>query len=96
MVIVTEHQIDESDLLLKLFVLEVGSALRSIRAFSQGSMNADLDGISLKVINAENQILGTVSAPMSTIISYLEGNLTVNEALGLLEISGVFESFLQN
>ena len=91
--LVSAHNIDESDLLLKLFVLEVGSALRTLRAFADGTIDADLDATFITVNNKEGKLMGTVKAPSGEINDFLEGKSTVNEALAQLELTGVFESF---
>ena len=92
-VIVSDYNIEDSELLLKLFVLEVGNALRTVRAFSEGSMNADLDSAHMVVVDKQNNLLGTVTAPMPYIVSFLDGKLSVDEALAKLELTGVFETF---
>jgi hypothetical protein len=91
--IVSEYNIEDSELLLKLFVLEVGNALRTIRAFSEGDMNADLDAAFLTVNDKQGNLLGTVSAPMPEIVRFLDGNSSVDEALAKLMLTGVFETF---
>ncbi|RME46183.1 MAG: hypothetical protein D6796_09335, partial [Caldilineae bacterium] len=91
--IVSEHNIQDSDLLLKLFVLEVGNALRTIRAFSEGTMNADLDAAFLTVNDKAGNQLGTVSAAMPDIVRFLDGQSSVDEALDALTLTGVFETF---
>jgi len=92
-VIVSDYNLEDSELLLKLFVLEVGNALRTIRAFSEGTMNADLDSAFLTVNNKQGQLMGTVSAPMDEIVRFLNGVTSVDEALAHLELTGVFETF---
>ena len=94
-VIVSKHNIASSNLLLKLFVLEVGNAVRSIRIFTESDLDAKLDRISLRVVDQEDQLLGTISSPLSLINDYLDGRTTVNEALSALKPTGVFESFLE-
>jgi len=91
--IVSEYNLTDNDLLLKLFVLEVGNALRTIRAFSEGTMNADLDSAFLTVNNKQGELLGTVSAPMPEIVRLLDGQSSVDEALTHLTLTGVFEPF---
>ncbi len=91
--IISEHNIDESDLLLKLFVLEVGSALRTLRAFREGEIDADLDATFITVNNRAGELMGTVKAPTSAIDDFLEGRSSVNQALERLELTGVFETF---
>ncbi|MFQ5578051.1 MAG: hypothetical protein ACE5G8_13790, partial [Anaerolineae bacterium] len=91
--IVSDYNIADSELLLKLFVLEVGNALRTIRAFSEGTMNADLDAAFLTVTDKNGQLLGTVSATMPDIVRFLDGRSSVDEALATLELTGVFETF---
>ncbi len=93
--IVSDYNLEDNDLLLKLFVLEVGNALRTIRAFSEGTMNADLDSAFLTVNNQEGKLMGTVAAPMNEIIRFLDGESSVTEALNHLELTGVFETFKQ-
>jgi len=91
----SEHNIDESDLLLKLFVLEVGSALRTLRAFRSGTTDAHLDATFITVNNQAGALMGTVKAQIADINAYLDGQASVNETLTKLELTGVFESFLQ-
>lgn len=93
--LVSRYNIDESDLLLKLFILEVGSALRTLRAFREGSIDADVDATFITVNNTAGQEMGTVLAPTNAINDFLEGKASVNEALTRLELTGVFESFLE-
>lgn len=93
--IVSDYNLDDNDLLLKLFVLEIGNALRTIRAFSEGTMNADLDSAFLTVNSKEGKLMGTVAAPMNEIVRFLDGNSSVTEALNHLELTGVFETFKQ-
>lgn len=93
--IISDYSIEDSDLLLKLFVLEVGNALRTSRAFSEGSMSADLDKAFLTVVDKQNNLLGTVSASMADIIRFLDGKTSVNEALKSLELTGIFETFVK-
>ena len=93
--LVSEHNIDESDLLLKLFVLEVGSALRTLRAFRDGTTDADIDATFITVNNKAGELMGTVKAPTAAINDFLDGSATVNETLERLELTGVFESFVQ-
>ncbi len=95
MVIVSKHNIASSNLLLKLFVLEVGNAVRSLRIFTQGDLDAKLDRISLRVVDQEDRLLGTLSSPLSLINDYLDGRISVNEALSALKPTGVFKSFLE-
>lgn len=94
--ITSDYNIEDSELLLKLFVLEVGNALRTIRAFSEGDMHADLDSAYMIVNDKQGQQLGTVSAPMTEIVSFLDGKTSVNEALNKLTLTGVFETFREN
>ncbi len=89
----SEYKLADNDLLLKLFVIEVGNALRTIRAFSEGTMNADLDSAFLTVNNRQGALLGTVSAPMPEIVRFLDGQSSVDEALSHLALTGVFETF---
>ncbi len=93
--IVSAYNLEDNDLLLKLFVLEVGNALRTIRAFSEGTMNADLDSAFLIVNNRDGKQMGTVAAPMGEIVRFLDGESSVTEALNHLELTGVFETFKQ-
>ncbi len=91
--LVSEYEIDESDLMLKIFVLEVGNALRVLRAFGDGAIDADLDAAHLDVVDEEGQLLGTVTAPISEINAFMDGEMTVDETLAKLELTGVFETF---
>lgn len=91
--LVSQYNIDESDLLLKLFVLEVGSALRTLRAFREGTMDVDADATFVTVNNTSGELLGTVLAPTEEINAFLEGRSSVNETLNRLELTGVFETF---
>lgn len=93
--IISEHNINESDLLLKLFILEVGSALRTLRAFASGAIDADLDATFITVTNRAGELMGTVKAPTTEVDAFLEGRLSVNEALERLELTGVFATFKQ-
>ncbi|MEM7029811.1 MAG: hypothetical protein AAF629_09620 [Chloroflexota bacterium] len=93
--LVSRYNIDESDLLLKLFVLEVGSALRTLRAFREGPIDADVDATFITVNDTSGEEMGTVLAPTEAINDFLEGRASVNDALTRLELTGVFESFLE-
>jgi hypothetical protein len=94
-ILVSEYNIDESDLLLKLFVLEVGSALRTLRAFRDGTTDAGIDATFITVNNQNGELMGTVKAPTLAINDFLDGRASVNETLERLELTGVFETFLQ-
>jgi hypothetical protein len=94
-ILVSDYNIDESDLLLKLFVLEVGSALRTLRAFRDGTTDAGIDATFITVNNQNGELMGTVKAPTLAINDFLDGRASVNETLERLELTGVFETFLQ-
>ncbi len=94
--IVSEYNLDDNDLLMKLFVLEVGNALRTIRAFSEGDMQADLDSAKIIVNDKNGDELGTVTAPMPEIVRFLNGETSTTEALSHLSATGVFKSFIEN
>ncbi len=94
--IVSEYSLEDNDLLLKLFVLEVGNALRTIRAFSEGNMQADLDSAKIIVNDKNGNQLGTVTAPMPEIVRFLDGETSTTEALSHLSATGVFKSFIEN
>ncbi len=91
--IVSKYNLQDNQLLLKLFVLEVGNALRTIRAFSEGDMQANLDAADLIVKDKQGNVMGTVSAPMPEIVRFLDGRSSVDEALAHLTLTGVFETF---
>lgn len=94
--LVSNYNLDENDLLLKLFVLEVGNAMRTIRAFSEGDMQADLDAARVIVTDKDGNEFGTVTAPMPEIIRFLDGETNVSETLTHLSATGVFASFIEN
>jgi len=79
--------------MLKLFVLEVGSALRTLRAFRDGTTDADIDATFITVNNQDGQLMGTVRAPTSVINDFLDGTASVDNTLNRLELTGVFETF---
>ena len=91
--LVSDYNADDNELLLKLFILEVGSALRTLRAFSDGTIDADLDSAYLVVNDKQGEELGTVFASISEIESFMAGNLSINEVLDRLTLTGIFESF---
>jgi len=74
----------------------VGNALRTIRAFSEGDMQADLDAAHLVVNDKNGNEFGTVTAPMPEIVRFLDGKIGVSEALSQLSATGVFASFIEN
>ncbi len=92
----SQYNLEDNDLLMKLFVLEVGNALRTIRAFSEGDMQADLDSAHLIVNDKKGNLMGTVTAPMSNIVEFLDGKTSTIEALKHLSATGVFKSFIED
>jgi hypothetical protein len=92
-ILVSDYNADDNELLLKLFILEVGSALRTLRAFSDGTIDADLDNAYLVVNDKQGAELGTVFAEIPEIESFMAGNLSINEVLDRLTLTGIFESF---
>lgn len=92
----SQYNLEDNDLLLKIFVLEVGNALRTIRAFSEGDMQADLDSAHLIVNDKKGNLMGTVTAPMPNIVEFLDGKTSTVEALKHLSATGVFQSFIED
>lgn len=92
----SQYNLEDNDLLMKLFVLEVGNALRTIRAFSEGNMQADLDSAHLIVNDKKGNLMGTVTASMPTIVEFLDGKTSTIDALENLSATGVFKSFIES
>jgi len=92
----SQYNLEDNDLMLKLFVLEVGNALRTIRAFSEGDMQADLDSAHLIVNDKKGNLMGTVTAPMPNIVEFLDGKTSTVSALKHLSATGVFQSFIED